>query len=75
VKLLAALILAALMASLSHAESLSFGLFGDTPYNHWERQHLPELIGEMATSKVAQANAATRPSSTSWASSKIRSTR
>ena len=52
-KLLAALILAALMASLSHAESLSFGLFGDTPYNHWERQHLPKLIGEMDREDLA----------------------
>jgi hypothetical protein len=50
---LAALILAALMASLSQAETLSFGLFGDTPYNHWERQHLPDLIAEMDSNDLA----------------------
>ena len=42
-KLLAALILAMLMAAPSHAQRVSFGLFGDTPYNAWERRHLPEL--------------------------------
>jgi hypothetical protein len=47
VKLLAALILAMLMAAPSHAQRVSFGLFGDTPYNAWERRHLPELIAEM----------------------------
>ncbi|MBK7017486.1 MAG: hypothetical protein IPH39_18445 [Sulfuritalea sp.] len=46
-KLLAALILAMLMAAPSHAQRVSFGLFGDTPYNAWERRHLPELIAEM----------------------------
>ena len=29
------------------AEPFSFGVFGDTPYNGFERQHLPALITEM----------------------------
>jgi hypothetical protein len=52
-KRLAALILAALMALPSQAETLSFGLFGDTPYTAWERQHLPELIDEMDREDLA----------------------
>ena len=46
-------LIAALLAPLVHAETVSFGLFGDTPYNHWERQHLPELIGEMDREELA----------------------
>lgn len=41
------LLLAVLLAPASQAGSLSFGLFGDTPYTHWERQHLPDLIADM----------------------------
>ncbi|MBI5108991.1 MAG: hypothetical protein HZA62_09595 [Rhodocyclales bacterium] len=52
-KRLSALILAALMALPSQAETLSFGLFGDTPYNAWERRHLPELIAEMDQDDLA----------------------
>ena len=29
------------------AEPFSFGVFGDTPYNGFERRHLPALIAEM----------------------------
>ncbi|MDP1733700.1 MAG: hypothetical protein Q8L44_04975 [Sulfuritalea sp.] len=46
-KRLAALAMAALLALPSHAEPLAFGLFGDTPYNQWQRDNLPELIAEM----------------------------
>jgi len=35
------------------AEPLVFGLFGDTPYNHWERENLPELIAEMDRENMA----------------------
>ncbi len=47
------LLLAAWLTSAAHAGPLSFGLFGDTPYNRWERQHLPELIGEMDREALA----------------------
>ncbi len=52
-KLLATLILAMLLASPSQAQRVSFGLFGDTPYNAWERRHLPELIAEMDREDLA----------------------
>lgn len=35
------------LSGLASAAPLSFGLFGDTPYNQWERAHLPALIAEM----------------------------
>ena len=47
------LLLAALLASTAHAGPLTFGPFGDTPYTHWERQQLPELIGEMDREDLA----------------------
>ena len=40
-------LIVALVALPAHAERVSFGLFGDTPYNQWERDNLPELIAEM----------------------------
>ena len=40
---LLALVAASLLALPLHAEPLAFGLFGDTPYNHWERENLPDL--------------------------------
>lgn len=46
-KRLCLLLGAALLAFSAHAEPLAFGLFGDTPYNRWEREHLPDLIAEM----------------------------
>lgn len=52
-KLLATLIVAMLLASPSQAQRVSFGLFGDTPYNAWERRHLPELIAEMDREDLA----------------------
>ncbi|MCX7155399.1 MAG: hypothetical protein NTW45_03030 [Rhodocyclales bacterium] len=43
----------ALLALPAHAEPVAFGLFGDTPYNHWEREHLPDLIAEMDGENLA----------------------
>lgn len=50
---LLALVAASLLAMPLHAEPLAFGLFGDTPYNHWERENLPELIAEMDRENLA----------------------
>ena len=47
------LLLALLIAPASQAGGFSFGLFGDTPYTHWERQHLPDLIAEMDREDLA----------------------
>lgn len=47
------LMLAALLALPVHAEPVVFGLFGDTPYNHWERENLPDLIAEMDRESMA----------------------
>jgi len=49
------LLIAALVALPAHAERVSFGLFGDTPYNQWERDNLPELIAEMDHANLAFA--------------------
>lgn len=51
-RLLAAL-LTTLLALPAHAEPVFFGLFGDTPYSHWERENLPDLIAEMERDKLA----------------------
>jgi hypothetical protein len=42
-----------LLIQAAHAEGFSFGLFGDTPYTQWERQHLPELMAEMDREELA----------------------
>lgn len=47
------LLAAALLACPVQAETLAFGLFGDTPYNRWERENLPDLIAEMDREKLA----------------------
>jgi hypothetical protein len=47
------LLLAACLVSTAHAGPLSFGLFGDTPYTHWERQQLPDLLAEMDREDLA----------------------
>lgn len=47
------LLAAALLAWSARAEPLAFGLFGDTPYNRWEREHLPELIAAMDGENLA----------------------
>ncbi|MCM2289572.1 MAG: hypothetical protein NDI67_11140 [Sulfuritalea sp.] len=52
-KRLFALLVAALLACSAQAEPLAFGLFGDTPYNRWEREHLPELIAAMDGENLA----------------------
>jgi hypothetical protein len=53
VRRLPALVAASLLALPLHAEPLAFGLFGDTPYNNWERENLPELIAEMDREDLA----------------------
>ena len=50
---LPALVLLALLALPAHAEPVAFGLFGDTPYSHWERENLPDLIAEMDRENLA----------------------
>lgn len=35
------------------AQPLSFGLFGDTPYSHWEREQLPDLLAAMGREPLA----------------------
>ncbi len=52
-KRLAALTIAALLALPAHAETLSFGLFGDMPYNQWQHDNLPKLIAEMDGENLA----------------------
>ena len=52
-KRLFTLLAAALLAFSAHAEPLAFGLFGDTPYNRWERTHLPDLIAAMDAESLA----------------------
>jgi hypothetical protein len=47
------LLAAALLSFAAHAEPLAFGLFGDTPYNHWEREHLPDLLAAMDGENLA----------------------
>jgi len=50
---LLAVLTAALLALPAHAEPVAFGLFGDTPYNHWEFEHLPDLLVEMDGENLA----------------------
>lgn len=45
------LVLAAPLA----AQPLSFGLFGDTPYNSWEREQLPHMLATMGREGLAFA--------------------
>lgn len=45
--------LLALLAGLASAQPVSFGLFGDTPYSHWERERLPDLMAEMDREDLA----------------------
>ena len=45
--------LLAVLAGVASAQPVSFGLFGDMPYSHWEREHLPELINEMDRENLA----------------------
>ena len=55
-KLCSALAVFSLLLSLAGAASaqpVSFGLFGDTPYSHWERERLPELMAEIDSENLA----------------------
>ncbi len=45
--------LIALLAWPLAAQPVSFGLFGDTPYSRWEREHLPDLMAEMDREALA----------------------
>lgn len=47
------LILLFLLVPPAAAESVAFGLFGDTPYTRWERDHLPDLIADMDSENLA----------------------
>lgn len=51
----AALLAAILLAGPARAAGFAFGLFGDLPYNHYERQHLPDLLAEMGSEGLAFA--------------------
>lgn len=51
--LFALLALLAGLAGLASAQPVAFGLFGDTPYSHWEREHLPDLLAEMGREDLA----------------------
>jgi len=48
-----ALFLLLLLAGPLAAQPVSFGLFGDTPYSHWEREQLPDLLAEMGREPLA----------------------
>lgn len=48
-----ALALAMLLVAAARAEPVSFGIFGDTPYNSSERRRLPGLINEMGAENLA----------------------
>lgn len=47
------LTLLALLGAPASAQPLSFGLFGDTPYSHWEREQLPQLMEKMDSEALA----------------------
>ncbi len=49
---------AGLLAAIAlgvRAEPVAFGLFGDTPYNDWERRQLPLMMAEMDAEPLAFA--------------------
>ncbi len=35
------------------SQPVSFGLFGDTPYSHWEREQLPDMLAAMGREGLA----------------------
>lgn len=39
----------------AHAQALSFVVFGDTPYRHWERENLPQIMADMDAAKPSFA--------------------
>jgi len=48
-------LLGLLLAAPLAAQPLSFGLFGDTPYNRWEREQLPQMLAAMGREGLAFA--------------------
>ena len=48
-----ALVVFATFTLAAQAEPVVFGLFGDFPYNAWERRELPKMIGEMDAENLA----------------------
>jgi hypothetical protein len=40
---------------LVYAETVNFAVFGDTPYRHWERENLPQMMAEMDAAKLSFA--------------------
>ena len=54
-KRLLSLFLAAGFALPVFSQPVSFGLFGDTPYSHFERQQLPDMLTEMGHEGLAFA--------------------
>lgn len=48
-----ALVVLAALSIAARAEPLAFGLFGDFPYNEWERRELPKMIAEMDAENLA----------------------
>lgn len=52
-RLLAGLAIALAGGTALAAEGFAFGLFGDTPYNGFERRHLPLLIAQMDAEPLA----------------------
>ena len=55
-KFLRGLVRLALLAGfvgLAGAQPVSFGLIGDMPYSHWERQQVPELLADMDSENLA----------------------
>lgn len=53
-RLLSFSLLMALATALA-AQPVSFGLFGDTPYSHYEREQLPDMLAEMGRESLAFA--------------------
>lgn len=45
--------LLALLAGFASAQPVPFGLFGDTPYNRWEREQLPNMMADMDRENLA----------------------
>lgn len=46
-------LLGLLLSVQAGAETISFAAFGDTPYRHWERENLPDMLAEMDRERLA----------------------
>ena len=44
-----------LLCGAAGAQTFSFAVFGDTPYRHWERENLPQIMATMDAAKPAFA--------------------